>query len=361
MWPRHFPATYTLDNAGRNAPPTTRVTTLMTDRLDLMADFARAVGIGLDTIEIYKQDAGARRYYTIRGRSGQLIVDAPPHSENTAQFLRVNDILTELGVTAPIIYEADAQNGLLLIEKLGDTHLGAISDKSERHEAYKAALQVTRGFEKYSAHHASSLAVWEDRQIVQQCLDEFLGWWWPEAFGVPPAQQVRRDLETLLMRLLANRPIQTAALVHRDFFSSNLMWLPQRQGNQRIGVIDHQSASIGTIGYDALSLLQDARCAVPFADDLASFYAGILPKHSPLDTLRLLDTFAVVRHLRVVGVWARIAKRGRIEPFASFAPRTWGLLNAALRTDAGAQLGAWFDEHVPLTQRRQPLHLSSAV
>ena len=332
----------------------------MTSRLDMLIDFARRSGITSESISLYKQDGGARRYFSVGSDGTRLLVDAPPSSENTAQFVLINELLDDAGITVPKIYEADKEKGLLLIEKLGDTHLGTITRQSERLDAYRTALQIAKQLEKLGTTRDTKVPVWDDTHIVDDCTNEFMGWWWPETFGTAPSDSLRGELRDILRRLMINRPLQSTALVHRDFFSNNLMWLPERDGIRRVAVIDHQSAGLGPTGYDAVSLIQDARCAVPRADELAILYSGLFPRNSPIEILTLLDTFALLRHLRIVGVWARIAKRGRIVPFASFAPRTWGLLNAALQTHAGAELREWFDEHVPRSKRGQPYHLSEA-
>lgn len=332
----------------------------MSNRHEILVDFALHIGIASESISPYKHDGGTRRYFNVGCDNACLLVDAPPNSENTAQFVLINELLNVAGVTVPQIYEADLVNGLLLIEKLGDTHLGSISGQGERFDAYRTALHVAKEFERLGSTRDDKVPVWTDAQIINECMSEFMDWWWPETFGVPPSDSTRSELCGILQRMMTNRPLQSTALVHRDFFSNNLMWLPNRSGTKRIGVIDHQSASLGATGYDVISLIQDARCATPRPDDLADLYSRMFPKYSPLEVLTLLDTFAVLRHIRVVGVWARIAKRGRIVPFASFAPRTWGLLNAALCTNVSAELREWFDEYIPPWRRTQPNHLSEA-
>ena len=99
--------------------------------------------------------------------------------------------------------------------------------------------------------------------MATTALATLFDWWWPAMFGTAAPDAARRDFAAALEAMLAPVAAGPLCFVHRDFFAGNLLWLPQRSGIRRIGVLDFQSAAIGHPAYDLASLLQDARRDIP--------------------------------------------------------------------------------------------------
>ena len=120
-------------------------------------------------------------------------------------------------------------------------------------------------------------------------------------------QEFAGALETMLAPVAAG----PTCFVHRDFFAGNLIWLPQRAGIRRIGVLDFQSAAIGHPAYDLASLLQDARRDIPAAVAEAAIerYLAARPELHPAEFRAAYAACAAQRHLRVAGQWVRLARR----------------------------------------------------
>jgi hypothetical protein len=150
-------------------------------------------------------------------------------------------------------------------------------------------------------------------------------------------------------------------LVHRDFFAGNLLWLPQRSGPCRAGIIDFQSAAIGHPAYDLVSLLQDARRDIPFAweERAIARYLMARPEFDPATFRSAYAVCAAQRHLRVACQWVRLALRDGRPQYLEHGPRTWHLLTRALREPAAAPLAVALDRFVPPELRRNPPGLTA--
>jgi aminoglycoside/choline kinase family phosphotransferase len=150
-------------------------------------------------------------------------------------------------------------------------------------------------------------------------------------------------------------------MVHRDFFAGNLLWLPQRTGVRRIGVIDFQGAAIGHPAYDLVSLLQDARRNIDRVLEVRAIarFLAARPELDPRAFRAAYEACAAQRHLRVACQWVRLAKRDNRPHYLQYGPRTWRLLAQALRQPAAAPLAAALDRWLPMDHRGNPPGLAA--
>jgi aminoglycoside/choline kinase family phosphotransferase len=147
----------------------------------------------------------------------------------------------------------------------------------------------------------------------------------------------------------------------RDYHSPNLLWLPERTGLQRVGVIDFQDALNEHPAFDLVSLLQDARVDVaPELED--ALFERYCRKAKAADAGFDRDSFAAAyadfgaqRNTRLIGLWARLLKRDGKPNYLQHMPRTWGYLDRNLRSSRLAPLRAWYETHFPPQDRRADL------
>jgi aminoglycoside/choline kinase family phosphotransferase len=142
--------------------------------------------------------------------------------------------------------------------------------------------------------------------------------------------------------------------VLRDYHSPNLLWLPQREGIARIGLVDFQDALIGPAAYDVASLLQDARVDVPESMEmnlLGRYVRARLSQDRGFDTgafTLLYATLAAQRATKILGIFARLQRRDGKPQYLRHMPRLWGYLQRSLAHPALAALKAWYAANVPL-------------
>jgi aminoglycoside/choline kinase family phosphotransferase len=141
-------------------------------------------------------------------------------------------------------------------------------------------------------------------------------------------------------------------MAHRDFHAENLIWLPDRDGPARVGMIDFQDAVRAHPSWDLHSLLQDARRDVsPALEALAlNHYFSLRPNVDREAFMRDYAALATLNEARILGIFARLIVRDGKDRYAAFMPRMWNHLTANLPA-ADPRLGAWFDEYVPMEAR----------
>jgi aminoglycoside/choline kinase family phosphotransferase len=306
------------------------------------------------------QDASFRRYLRLTGERPAVIMDAPP-PEDIRPFLRIAAHLQGLGLAVPRILDADEVNGLILEEDLGDDLLSVLLDRGDDPEpllddAIDSLVVLQR------ADPPSGLPAWDAAAMATTALATLLDWWWPARYGAAPPPAARDDLAAALAAMLEPVAAGPRCLVHRDWFAGNLLRLPgERTGSIRTGIIDFQGAALGHPAYDLVSLLQDARRDIPIAAQHRAFqrYLAARPDLDPEQFRTAFDACAAQRHLRVAGQWVRLALRDGRPQYLAHGPRTWRLLQDALRQPAAAPLAQALDRWIPAADRGNPPGLAA--
>jgi N-acetylmuramate 1-kinase len=334
-------------------------------RETLIAAFLARHGYGAARAEPLAQDASFRRYLRlVGGPRPAVLMDAPP-PEDIRPFVQIAGHLAAIGVSVPEIFAADEAGGLLLEEDLGDAPIGDAPPpvagagwwEGEATALFDAAVDVLVAMQRAPA--PPCIPVWDAAMMAETALATLFDWWWPAMFGTPAPDAARHDFATALKTMLA--PVAgPTVFVHRDFFAGNLIWLPQRRGIRRVGVLDFQSAAIGHPAYDLASLLQDARREIPTPTAERAFtrYLAARPEVNPTEFRAAYAACAAQRHLRVAGQWVRLARRDKRPGYLDFGPRTWRLLEQAVREPAAAPLAVALDRWIPPARRGNPPDLA---
>ena len=317
----------------------------------LIAEFLRRLGYGDAVVAPLAQDASFRRYLRITGGPRPaVLMDAPP-PEDIAGFVRVDAHLAAAGLSVPEILGVDEAAGLLLEEDLGDDLFPAIGQWEALFDTAVDALVAMQ-----RAAPPGGLPDWQAPQMSATAQGTLLDWWWPATFGSQAPEAARRDFADALGELLAPVAAGPVGFVHRDFFAGNLIWLPERDGVRRVGVLDFQGAGLGHPAYDLVSLVQDARRDFPPGLP-ARAVSRYLRARPDLDRPAFEAAFiacAAQRHLRVAAQWVRLARRDGRPGYLAYGPRTWRLLGEALRHPAAAPLARAMDRWVPAEHRGNP-------
>jgi len=327
----------------------------MTPREAAIADFLARHGYGAARAEPLAQDASFRRYLRLTGGPRPaILMDAPP-PEDVRPFLGIASHLASLGLSAPAILAADPRAGLVLEEDFGDALFATLLDQgADPAPLFDAAIDALAVLQRAPA--PKGLPAWDARAMVAATLDPLLNWWWPAAFGAAPPPAARAEIEAGLAATLAPLAREPRVTVHRDFFAGNLVWLPERAGPARVGLLDFQGAALGSPAYDLVSLVQDARRDLP--PELAERgIARLLAARPDLDPEAFRAAFAICaaqRHLRVATQFFRLARRDQRPAYLAHGPRAWALLAEALRRPEVAPLATVLDRWIPPDRRATP-------
>jgi hypothetical protein len=346
-------------------------------RLIAMRDLMAGAGVGSEacTLRYLQGDASVRRYARLVGPRRSAIVmdwarqpDGPairnglPYSriahlaEDVRPFVAVGTALREMGLSAPEIYAQDLENGFLLLEDLGDSVLGrevetGAADQETLWRTATDALVAVR-----AAIPPSDLPVY-DRGALGIEVELLADWYWPALHGAPAPDAARADFLSLWAAVLDRLDREPKGWVLRDYHSPNLLWLPQRKGIARVGVIDFQDAMRGVPAYDLVSLLQDARIDVPpelEAHLIDHYCAAVMRTGTGIDRDAFAFAYAALgaqRNTKILGIFARLAKRDGKPQYLRHVPRLWRYLERDLAHPELKALKDWYDRHMPTRTR----------
>lgn len=256
-------------------------------------------------------DAGFRRYFRLASEPSLLAVYAPPATEDSAQFIALARHLRKHGVLAPAIASADVERGYLLIEDFGpDLLLSALQDNTVD-ALYAAALESLMHLQSVPTD-SLQLPIY-DRTRLQAEMGLFPEWFVERLLQHSLSIVEQQMLEAWFAELTHSALSQPQVFVHRDFHSRNLVL---RNGGPP-GVIDFQDAVVGPITYDLVSLLRDCYVSWPthrvrgWATDYATsaIDTGLMDPVSEQTFLRWFDFMGLQRHIKVLGIFARLSLR----------------------------------------------------
>ncbi|MDE2365824.1 MAG: phosphotransferase [Betaproteobacteria bacterium] len=272
------------------------------------------------TLSPASADASFRRYFRVHVDGKSLIVmDAPPQQEDCRPFLHVAELFAEAGAHVPAVLAQDLAQGFLLLSDLGSTtYLQALNEALDNdpvnaggkadalyREAVNALLEIQL------ASKPGVLPEYDEAMLRRE-LNLFPDWYLGRHLQVVPDAKQKMELEGIFSRIVQNNLAQPRVFVHRDYHSRNLM-----VADPNPGIIDFQDAVYGPITYDLVSLFRDAyirwdeerildwliryweqgrKLGLPVAHDFADFY-------------RDFEWMGVQRHIKILGIFARLNYR----------------------------------------------------
>lgn len=300
-----------------------------------------------------------------RRPDGPPVREGKPYSqiahlaEDVTPFIAMAQGLRQRGFSAPKILAADRAAGLLLTEDFGDAFIAGGNPPAPIEERYAAAVDVLAALHRQTLPETLPVEDGVNYTLPRYDMDamlietELLLDWYLPRFGLPVMPAAREAYLTLWRDALAPAAQGARTWVLRDYHSPNLMWLPNRTGLARIGLLDFQDALIGPPAYDVASLLQDARIDVPERMEVAllSRYVRARLKEPGFDAqvfAQLYATMAAQRASKILGIFARLDKRDGKPQYLRHLPRVWTYLQRALAHPALAQLRGWYRANMPV-------------
>lgn len=276
-------------------------------------------------------DASFRRYFRVSFADGhsQIVMDAPPTREDIRPWLHVQRLFHDAGVHVPDVLTSNVGQGFLLISDLGSTtYLAALAD-ANADEHYGAAIDALIRIQL--ASRPNELPAY-DRALLKRELDLFPDWYLAKHAAFELSESRRSDLETVFARILAVNLAEPPVYVHRDYHSRNLMVTEPNPG-----VVDFQDAVYGPISYDLVSLFKDAYISWPeerTLDWLIRYWqqarrAGLPVRSDFADFHRDYEWMGVQRHVKVLGIFARLYHRDGKDGYLKDMPLVARYLRAA--------------------------------
>jgi len=300
-----------------------------------------------------------------RRPDGPTVYDGKSYSaavhlaEDVKPFVAVDNGLRARGFSAPSIHHADLDAGFLITEDFGSA--GFIEGDPPRPiaERYEAATDMLAALHREALPEILPVAPQityaiptfdTDALLVEVGL--MLEWYMPDR-GAELTDNLRNEF-VMMWRDLLSKPASAARTwALRDFHSPNLIWLDERPGTARVGIIDFQDAVLGPAAYDLVSLLQDARVDVPEQLELALLTRYIKARRASddsFDPAGFAELYAIMsaqRNTRLLGTFARLNRRDGKPQYLRHQPRIWTYLNRSLAHPVLARAREWYSANVP--------------
>ena len=305
-------------------------------------------------IAVASADASFRRYFRVTSDSGAtaIVMDAPPPLEDVRPFLNISKLLDDGGVNVPQRFAADEGRGFLLLGDMGGTtYLSALTtaQPADPQPLFADAISTLVRLQQIDPARAKMPLAHYDAALLRREINLFPEWYLDRHVGVALSDDQKNALERVYALLIASALGQPTVLVHRDYMPRNLMVTSARNP----GVLDYQDAVVGPISYDVASLMRDAFLSweEPSIIDWAARYwsqarkAGLPVREDFSEFYREMEWMGLQRHLKVLGIFARINYRDGKPKYLADTPRfVQYVRHVASRYNAFAPLLHLFDQ-----------------
>ena len=291
-------------------------------------------------------DASFRRYFRGETEMGSFIfVDAPPEREDCQTFVKISELLVDIGINAPRVYQADFTEGFMMLTDLGNQ---LYLDVLKSHDVeligrlYAEAFSVLRKM----AHISCAELPRYDEIRLQEEMNLFPGWFLTQQLSLSLSENENQMLEKVFGFLIESAIEQPQVFVHRDYHSRNLMVVT----GDNPGVIDFQDAVSGPVTYDLVSLLKD--CYWRFPRNQVVDWVETYRQDSSLDVgteefLRWFDLMGLQRHLKCAGIFSRLNLRDGKPDYLKDIPLVIEyILEVCDIYIEGAEFADWLRSHV---------------
>ncbi len=332
----------------------------MQNREHARVHFLKELGYENVALEALVPDASNRCYFRLKNIEPPLILmDAPPETENAEQFIEVTNLLTQLGARAPVLHGYDLDDGLVLLEDLGNatfTHL--LAQNASELDLYQTATDALIDLQRASIESISSIEL--PAYDLNLCTSEaalFCDWYLPAVLGRLLKDDEKKGFVVVLNTLFNKIPSADTVFVHRDFHVDNLLLV-----ENQCALLDYQDAVLGPATYDLVSLLEDARRDID-PDVKQKMWIHWLSRHnlSPENTELAFHFWGAQRHCKVAGIFVRLWLRDGKPVYLEHLNRVLDLLAQSVSHSEMQPLADWLSslmpsiKHVPFAREESDL------
>ena len=299
-----------------------------------LATIAMRHAIDVDSLAAASADASFRRYFRVEaGATSAIVMDAPPDREDSAAFVRVAALMADAGLNVPRVLEQDLAQGFLLLTDLGTRTYLSVLDAADPQAAAPLMSDAIDALIAWQRASRPGVLPDYDEALLRRELALYPDWYVGRHLGLALDDGQQRTLATAFDAIVSSNLAQARTYVHRDYMPRNLMLVTD---GQNPGVLDFQDAVYGPIGYDVASLFKDAflswneealldwtvrywerarKAALPVPADFGDFYRDV-------------EWMGLQRHLKVLGIFARINYRDGKAHYLADTPRFLGYVRS---------------------------------
>ena len=282
-----------------------------------------------------KGDASFRNFFRKKeDQFSSIIVYAKKEKfKNLLVYDAINKILNNQKILAPRLYSENYSENYIEIQDFGNQTIFDVLKKKKKKDILILFKKIIKLLHQIQSIKVKKIKNFKNKdykiplyhkKILMKEANLFCDWYLKKSYLNISKEKFSKDFKKIIKKLLSNLTLKNNVFVHRDFHVSNLMLV-----NNRIGVIDSQDALIGNKAYDLASLIDDVRfkTSKSLKRKIFDFY---LKKQSKLQISKFKNDFeiiSVLRNLKIIGIFTRLALRDRKKKYLKLIPYTWKLIN----------------------------------
>ena len=301
-------------------------------------------------------DASSRSYFRahVAGQKSFIVAYVPPESQSCRSFVDIARTWHTYGIRTPHVHSVDMQRGFMLLEDFGDVQLYSVLSDNNVANFYSSALHLLHTVQGLPLSSMPRLPRY-DQTLLRSELELFGHWFVDKMLGIETCEQQATWLASLYDDLIASAVQQPQVPVHRDYHSRNIMVLPEG-----LGLLDFQDCVLGPIMYDPVSLLKDCYIEWP-ASDIYKWmqeFADKSPFLAQADSAQIkrwFDLLGAQRHLKVLGIFARLWLRDGNSHYLNDIPRVYRYLSHFFEQyNQWQEVSAWLKTQILPALQQQP-------
>ena len=288
-----------------------------------------------------KGDASFRSFYRkTNNKKNSIIVYATKEKEkNLLIYAAINSLLIKNKILAPKLYKENYKKNFIEIEDFGDDTVFKLLKKSENNKVnlYKKSIDLLSKIQKIKQNKVKKfngknykVPIYEDNKLFKEA-KLFSDWYAKKYISKKKLPMLNIEINKQVKFLLSNLKLKNNTLVHRDFHVSNLM-----KYKKELAAIDTQDALIGNRAYDLASIIDDVRFKSnkKLKDNIYNYYLKL--NQNKIDKFILLQDFeilSVIRNMKIIGIFARLAARDKKVKYLKLIPYAWRLIELRMENN----------------------------
>ena len=293
------------------------------------------------TLKKIKGDASFRSFYRkTNNKKNSIIVYATKEKEkNLLIYDAINSLLIENKILAPKLYKENYKKNFIEIEDFGDDTVFKLLKKngSNKINLYKKSINLLGKIQKIKQNKIKDfngknykIPIYKDNKLFKET-KLFSEWYAKKYISKKKLLTLDIKINKQINFLLSHLKLKNDTLVHRDFHVSNLM-----KYKKELGTIDTQDALIGNRAYDLASLIDDVRFKSnkKLKDNIYNYYLKLNKKK--INRVILLNDFeilSVIRNMKIIGIFSRLALRDKKVKYLKFIPYAWRLIELRIKNN----------------------------
>ena len=297
-------------------------------------------------------DASFRKFFRnkIKNKSSIVVFAKKEKSKNLVVYDAINKILNKNKILAPNLYKENYKKGYIEIQDFGDNTIFKILSKKKNNKIkyFKKILKTLMKMQSIKNKGIKDFKKKKyiipkyDKSILLREAQLFSDWYTKKKLIKKSRDEFNKNYKRIIKKLISNLKLKNNVFVHRDFHVSNLMLV-----NNQIGIIDSQDALIGNKAYDLASLVDDVRLKTPitFKNKIYKYYIDMQYNLNELKFKNDFDILSVIRNLKIIGIFTRLAIRDGKKRYLKLIPRAWELINIRINNQIFSELKKLLDKN----------------